>query len=219
MNNKQTDQFLSRYGIPSIQNHPVILRDWLLNEMIFLGMTGIYVTLLTGHRYNLITESMHENVLAGYSDAYTGGKDRFTKIVTQCYDMNAFNKFSPNFPLNEDFEVAIKLIRHGRRLNQNILQFLHKKLNRHQLEMEKEKNEFFLQSFTGHRSNLSDAYRYDDVHGTLILSKEFERENPNFFEEREEYFDKLDMVTDDPDLIFMNCICLRQSFQLKCIME
>ena len=219
---KSYDFYLNSTGIPSALDRPEVLANWLLDSMIVLGIKSIYVTLLSGHRYNLITENMHKCTYAGHTSAghtyappFTAKKVRpnprscFTRMVTKCYDMSVGNMFFYNFSVNDDFELAIKLIRHGRRLNQNILLYLHQKLNSHQMKLKEEKNESFLDSFTGHRFNLSDAYRHDGEY--IIIPAKGKEE---FLAELEEDIKKSDMVTDDPYLIYLNCICLRYSFYL-----
>ena len=134
--------FFNRFhliGFPTVGDLPTKLESWLASAMMLYGIQNIYITVLSGHRYNLITKDMVNCVYAGdYSIPM---------------HINSPNGFSPDFPVNDDFELAIKLLRNGRRLQQNMLLHLHQMLNLNQLKLREERNKPFLKSCAGYRFN------------------------------------------------------------------
>ena len=95
--------------------------------------------------------------------------------------------------VNDDFELSIKLIQHGRRLQQNTALYLQPMLDPYQLKLLETKDESFLQSFTGHR-----------------IAKEVTGARADVSEEELKRF-----LDSDPSLRYVACFCLRQSYHLK----
>ena len=193
-----------------VKDYSETLQNWLLSSMIFLQIQSIYVTVLAGNRYNLMTQDMHKCVYDGWNSALYA--NMLPNSMAKCLNSQLCRAtFKPSkipiydnvFPANDDFELAIELIRNGRRLKQNMVLFLHPTLNPYQMKLKTEKNESFMRSFTGHRSYRMKRHQ---TNGSIFFQKIFGNEN--------EYM-KTDMAFDDPDLTFVKSICLRQSYHLK----
>ena len=99
-----------------------------------------------------------------------------------------------NSSVNDDFELAIQLIRNGRRLQQRMPLFLHQMLNPQQLKLMETKDETFLLEFT--------SQHLDDPAGNVTGADVPERELKYY-------------PNSDPSMRYVNCFCLRQSFHLK----
>ena len=159
------------------------LLDWLFNEVKSRKMRSLYVTILCGHRNNLMTKDLHKKTYDGKGATH----------VTS-YPVHSAREKPTTTPLqfsvNDDFELSIKLIRHGRRLQQNMTLFLHPMLNPYEL-----KSESFLRSFTRHIAGLADK-----VHRATADVTE---------EELKRYPDS------DPSIRYVSCFCGRSSYHLK----
>jgi len=89
--------------------------------------------------------------------------------------------------VNDDFELSIKLIQRGRRLQQNMVLYLNPLLNPYELKLFETKDETFLRSFSGHRFSGADVAE----------------------EELKLYPDS------DPSLRYVSCMAFRRSFYLE----
>ena len=168
---------------PTIINRIAKLLDWLLNEVKSQEIKSLYVTILAGARNNLITKEMHKEIYDG---------KRTHSMITP----GAWDKPIPipcPISVGDDFELSIKLIQHGRRLQQNTALFLQPMLDPYQLKLLEMKDETFLQSFTGHR-----------------IAKEVIGARADVSEEELKRF-----PDSDPSLRYVNCFCFRQSYHLK----
>ena len=170
-------------GKPTVINRIDKLLDWLLNEVKSQELKNLYVTFVTGTRNNLITKEMHKNVHGGKMACHR-------TLLDVC---NEPRPMPPHIPVNDDFELSIELIRHGRRLTQTVWLFLHQLLDPYQLHLLEKTNESFLQSFTGH-----------------LLADHIPEAKADVSEEELEYF-----PDSDPSLRYVSCFCLRRSFYLK----
>ena len=150
---------------------------WLLKEVKSQEIRNLYVTILAGARYNLITKEVHKK-------AYEGRMSACIAVLGPRRE-----SIHPKISVNDDFEISIKLIRQGRRLQQNIPLFLQPMLTPYQLKLMKTKDESFLESFTYHK-----------IFGVRADVSE----------------EELKLFPDsDPRLRFFNCVCIRRSFYLK----
>ena len=159
------------------------LLDWLRNELKSQGMRSLYITLLTGNRNNLITKEMHKIAYDGKFPSYLATFGIWEESV----------RYPSKISVNDDFELSIKLIRQGRRLQQIIPLFLLPMLNSNQLKLMRTKDESFLESFVNHHIAHKVTHAQVDV-SELELK----------------YF-----PDSDPSSRYVNCFCLRQSYHLK----
>ena len=150
---------------------------WLLNEVKSQEIRNLYVTILAGARYNLITKEVHKK-------AYDGKMSACIAVLGPRRE-----SIHPKISVNDDFEFSIKLIRQGKRLQQNIPLFLQPMLTPYQLKLMKTKDESFLESFTYHK-----------IFG---VEADVSEEELKLFPDS------------DPRLRFFNCVCIRQSCYLK----
>ena len=172
----------------SVINPVERLMHWLLNEVKSQEIRSLYVTILTGVRGNLITKEMHEDI---YDEKASMMKKSYyyTKVLIK----------EPNplhMSVNDDFELSIKLLRHGRRQQQiahGTVLFLHSMLNPYELKLMEEKDETFLQSFARHHLT-------DQVPNARADVRE---------EELRRFPDS------DPRLRYVNCFCKELSLYLK----
>ena len=168
---------------PTVKNRIAKLLDWLLNEIKSQEIRSLYVTILTGCRNTLITKEMHKVI-------YDGKKQLSYNVV---WDGTIDKPIHFQMSVNNDFELSIKLIRHGRRQQQHTVLFLHLMLNPYELKLLENKDETFLRSFLGHHLADKVPGARADVH-----------------EEELRCF-----PDSNPKLRFVNCFCLRWSFYLK----
>ena len=168
---------------PIIINRLGKLLDWLLSEVKSKEIKSLYVTILAGTRNNLITKETHKETYDGKRAIYMTTPGAWEELIPIPLQIS----------VNDDFELSIKLIRNGRRLQQNIALFLHPMLDPYELKLLETKNESFLRSFTGHRIAKEVTGAQADVSA----------------EELKRYPDS------DPSLRYVNCFCLRQSYYLK----
>lgn len=162
---------------PKFINRRADLLDWLLNKVKSQKLRSLHVTFLTGNRYELITREMHKKLYTG--SIYNGGGN------ASYVAFPGGRKVS----VNEDFELTIKLIGQGRRLQHTMPLLFHPMLNPYELDLLQKKDKHFLRSFKRLRHN-------DD----FITAKEF---HVQFF------------PNCDPSLEFIDCFCLRQSYYLR----
>ena len=154
----------------------------LLIEVKFQAIRSLYVTVLAGFRNNLITKEMHKEIYDATKTSYKNG-------------VMEIGRTKPDGPIdiplqisvNDDFELSMKFIQRGRRLQQNMVLFLHPLLNPYELKMFKTKDETFLESLSGHRFSCAD-----------VSEKE------------------LKLFPDsDPNIRYLSCFAFRRSFYLK----
>ena len=172
---------------PMVRNRTSKIKEWMLNELNYQEIKSVYVSILTGHRFNLINKEMSKiaykgKIVIDLTRTYsTVGKP--LKVETKC-------------SVNDDFELSISLIQHGRRLQQEIRSFLHPMITPHQMKLLKMKNDSFLRSFSVHRGSYG---------GDLCYAEWFA------------FPGKTDscIPDSDPNVRFVNCLCFRSSFYLK----
>ena len=131
----------------------------------------------------MITKEMHKETYEGKRASYMTTPGAWNEPIPIPFQIS----------VNDDFELAIQLIRRGRRLQQNSGLFLHPMLDPYQLKLLETKDESFLQSFTGHR-----------------IAKEVPWARADVSEEELKRF-----PDSDPSLRYVNCFCLRQSYYMK----
>ena len=138
------------------QNRLPKLQDWLLDQMKYQEINSLHVTFLTGAREFCITKETHENT-------YEGKEPCIHTVPAEWNIPLGVPTRRRNLPfnssVNDDFELAIQLIRNGRRLQQKIPSFLHQMLNPYQLKLIETKDETFLRSFTGHLQHPVDWFQ------------------------------------------------------------
>ena len=184
------------YSVPSedirIISRMDKLLDWLFNEVKTRKMRSLYVTILGGHRNNLITKGLHKRSYDGKDATYVtsypvhSAREKPTKTPLQ-------------FSVNDDFELSIKLIRHGRRLEQDMQLFLQPMLNPYELKLIGKKDESFLRSFTRHIAGLADSIPDTVPRATADVTEEELKRFPD----------------SDPSIRYVSCFCFRRSYHLK----
>ena len=135
----------------------------------------IYVTVVSGIRHSLITKSTSKQFYDG-------------KVAIMLHPFHKRAEASPKFSVNDDFELAISLIRNGRRLKEVISLFLHPMLTALQLKLVEAKDESYLRMFANHLRGAS----------VDVSDEELEK-----------------CPDSDRKLRFEGCFCIRESFYLK----
>ena len=116
---------------PTVPNMPRKIKEWMLDELKGQELKKVYVSLLTGYRIGVISKEMSK---AGKMNHLEFGWKN--------------EPFNPKCSVNDDFELSISLMRHGRRLQEQMHLFLHPNITAHQLTLIKTKDESYLRSFT-----------------------------------------------------------------------
>ena len=172
---------------PSVMNRPRKLIEWMSNEIKFQEITSVYITLLAGQRTSIIT---NETNIGAYNGEFEAEFNPTVFLVTPGTPGVRATPITvyPQFSVNDDFELSFTLIQRGRRLQQGLHLFFHPMLTPHELHLIKTKDESFLRSFEHHLIGL----------------------NPDVREEELKYY-----PDNDKKLIYVMCLCVRQSFHLK----
>ena len=171
-----------------------ILVDWLFNEVKSKKMGSLYITILAGIRANLITKESHKQMYDGkhaaHVNSYPAHSGREKLITTPL-----------PFSVNDDFELSIKFIRHGKRLEHEIPLFLQPMLNPYELKLIRKKDESFLRSFTGHLAGL--AVKVPPAVNVPPATADVSEEELKRF------------PYSDPSIRYVHCFCIRRSYYLK----
>ena len=172
------------------QNRLPKLLEWLQSEVKYQEIKSLYVTFLIGIRNHFITKETHKNT-------YERRKPCYLTVPTE-WDIPMGVPTTRQVPftssVNDDFELAIQLIRNGRRLQQRIPLFLHQMLNPQQLKLMETKNETFLREFT--------CQHLDDPAGKVTGIDVPERELKYY-------------PNSDPSMRYSHCLCVRRSYFLE----
>jgi hypothetical protein len=108
------------------------------------GLKSLYVTLLTGSRFNIIPKET--------SVLYYEGKLMIRMQTIGGKDLD----LKPQSSINDDLEILYGLLKLGGRLERTYALFLHQLLTPKEMKMLKNKNEDFLKTFKNYVVNKSD---------------------------------------------------------------
>ena len=162
----------------TIKSRTQKLIEWMSEEMKSQEVKTIQVTFLCGYRSALATNKTRE-------ESYNGNTVLYHHASYPAPDPY---KLALNNSVNDDFELTINHIRHGRRSQQTVNLFLYSMLTPHQLKLIETNDESYARTINNYLLGF----------GTDVLENELVR-----------------FPDSDPKLRFVRCSCLRHSLYLK----
>ena len=155
-------------------NRPEKLMRWMYEEMRSQEIKMVHVTLLAGYRACLSNKEMCKATYDGI-------------MVMHFHGLNPYS-VRPNGSVNDDFELTINQIRHGKRLQERVNIFLFPMLAPHELKLINANDESYLLTFSHYLNGFSADVPLEDL---AIFPDS------------------------DSKVRFVRCLCVRKSFYLN----